>query len=315
MRNEICKIQIAKGKVKIAIACIIAMSGASARAEAFTFDDIEFWVGAGANRAAIVIDWSDTSSDPPALVWGYRWDGAAFGRDMLKAVVAADDRLFAKIGGSLANPVAIYGLGYDANDDGALALDDNTAFDPQGFALSSPADGAVSVDPADQYAEGWFTGFWHYGQASSNPYAEGTWLDAPLGMAGRTLTDGAWDSWVFTPTFNFASFAANPQAAPSPFPLGDFDHDGEVTAADYDVWKAAFGSTTELVADASGNGVVDAADYTIWRDRFSANSASVLSTIVLEPSSIVPEPNSIAAVVGALLLLTVHTVRARRLAF
>jgi hypothetical protein len=275
---------------------------------AFTFDDIEFWVGSGANRAAIVIDWSDTTTDRPALVWGFRWDGTALGRDMLKAVVAADDRLFAKIGGPIANPVAIYGLGYDASDDGQFSLDDFTAFDDDGFATSAPADGAVSADAADDYAEGWFTGFWHYGQASNNPYAGGTWADAPLGMAGRTLSDGAWDSWVFTPTFNFASFAVNPVAAPSPFPAGDFDRDGAVTAADYDVWKTAFGSTTDPAADASGDGVVDAADYTIWRDRINMGSVAAASTSV-------PEPSSLVAVVGALLLIIVHTVRARRLAF
>ena len=127
-------------------------------------------------------------------------------------------------------------------------------------------------------------------------------------MAGRTLADGAWDSWAFTPTFNFASFAVNPQAAPSPYPPGDFDGDGNVTATDYDIWKAAFGSTTELAADASGNGVVDAADYTIWRNNLSSGSAASISIIV-------PEPSSIIAAAGALLFLCVHTVRARRLAF
>lgn len=291
-----------------AIAYLVAIGVLASSAYAFTFDDVEFWVGSGANRAAIVIDWSDTTTDSPALAWGFRWDGTAFGRDMLKAVVAADDRLFAKIGGPVANPVAIYGLGYDASDDGQFALDDFTAFDDDGFATSAPADGAVSVDVADHYAEGWFTGFWHYGQADSNPYAGGTWVDAPLGMAGRPLSDGAWDSWVFTPSFNFASFAVNPVAAPAPYPPGDFDRDGDVTAADYDVWKAAFGSTTDLAADASGNGVVDAADYSVWRDRFSGGSASIASASV-------PESSSNLSVVGALLLIIVHTVRARRLAF
>ena len=168
----------------LAFVCVLAVVSWPSFAAAFTFDDIEFWVGSGANRAAMVVDWSDTASDPPALVWGYRWDGTAFGRDMLKAVVAADDRLFAKIGGSLANPVAIYGLGYDANDDSSLALDDNTSFNDEGFALSSPADGGVSVDAADHYAEGWFTGFWHYGQASSNPYSGGMWTDVAARHGG-----------------------------------------------------------------------------------------------------------------------------------
>ena len=46
-----------------------------------------------------------------------------------------------------------------------------------------------------------------------------------------------------------------------------------VDDADYDVWRAAFGSTTSSVHDAplaDGNydGVVDAADYVVWRDHF-----------------------------------------------
>lgn len=276
-------------QMAFAIACLIATAVLSSSARAFTFDDIEFWVGHGANRAAVVIDWSDTTTDPPALVWGFRWDGTAFGRDMLKAVVAADDRLFAKIGGPIANPVAIYGLGYDANDDSQFALDDNSAFNEVGFATSAPADGAVSVDAADHYAEGWFTGFWHYGQAATSPYAGGAWADAPLGMAGRTLTDGAWDSWVFTPSFNFAAFAVNPIAAPAPFLPGDFDRDGTVTTTDYDVWKTAFGSTTDLAADASGNGVIDAADYSIWRDNVAESlSFDARANVVPEPATLVP---------------------------
>jgi hypothetical protein len=286
---------------------IFMIPGAPSNSAAFTFDDVEFWVGSGANRAAMVIDWSDTSTDPPALVWGYRWDGSAFGRDMLKAIVAADDRLFAKVGGSVANPVAVYGLGYDASDDGEFALDDDTAFDDDGFSTSSPADGATSVDPADYCAEGWFTGFWHYGQSPANPYDGSSWADAPLGMAGRMLGDGVWDSWTFTPTFNFASFGINPQAARSPFPPGDFDHDGDVAAADYGFWKSTFGSTSEPAADASGNGVVDAADYTIWRDNFSTSSGQAAAIKIG-----VPEPSTLALALFALCSLWQLFIHRRR---
>lgn len=262
-------------------------------AQSFTFDDIDYWVGSGANRAALVIDWADGETDPPALVWGFRWNGTALGRDIFTAVVAADDQLFAKVGGAVTSPVAIYGLGYDANDDGQFALDDGTTFDSDGFASSGPADGSLSVDAADYYAEGWFTGFWHYGIASTNPYDGGRWSDTPFGMAGRTLADGAWDSWTYTPTFNFAAYAQNPVAAAPPeslppYPPGDFDHDGDVTVADYELWKSEFSSTDAPDADASGNGVVDAADYTIWRDHFSiaGGSAATLGSGVPESSSV-----------------------------
>ncbi len=48
-------------------------------------------------------------------------------------------------------------------------------------------------------------------------------------------------------------------------PVGDYDGNGTVDHADYDVWRAAFG-TNNLVADGNGNGLVDAADYTVWRN-------------------------------------------------
>ena len=255
--------------------------------QSFSFDDIDFWVGSGANRAALVIDWVENSAEPPALAWGFRWDGTAHGNDMLTAIVAADPRVFAKLGGTPANPNAVFGLGYDADGDGEFGIDDGTPFDAQGFAFSTPADLAAAIDPGDYYAEGWFIGFWHYGVADENPYGAGAWSDTPVGMAGRALSDGSWDSWVFSTTFDFASFAENPQAAPPPFLLGDFDRDGRVDADDYALWRAAFGSTSDLAADASGNGIVDAADYVVWRRHLdtSAVSSSITKTV--------PEPHGL----------------------
>ena len=63
---------------------------------------------------------------------------------MLTAIVAADPRLFAKLGGSRNDPDAVYGIGYDADGDGEFAIDDDTVFDAEGFAFTSPADLATS---------------------------------------------------------------------------------------------------------------------------------------------------------------------------
>jgi hypothetical protein len=210
---------------------------------------------------------------------------------MLKAIVAADPRLFARMGGTLANPVALYGLGYDADNDGDFGIDDGTQFDAEGFAFSDPPDFGEATDAADYYGEGWFAAFWHYGVENpigANPYNGGGWMDIGVGIAGRDLADGSWDSWVFSPTFDFASFANNPQAAPSPFPPGDFDHDGHVDANDYDVWKGAFGSTSQPAADANQNGIVDAADYVIWREHLAAQDASASTASIGQ----VPEPTT-----------------------
>lgn len=59
--------------------------------------------------------------------------------------------------------------------------------------------------------------------------------------------------------------------------VGDYDLDGEVEADDRLVWVDAFGSTTLLAADGSGNGTVDAADYTLWRDHLG-DLATLLTT-------------------------------------
>jgi hypothetical protein len=266
---------------------------------AFTFDDIDFWVGSGANRAALVIDWVESSSDPPSLAWGYRWDGAARGSDMLRAIVAADVRLFAKLGGTPTNPNAVYGIGYDANGDGLFALDDGIMFDGEGIAFTAPADLATSVDPDDYYAEGWFTGFWHYGietPAGSNPFDGSNWSDIPVGMAGRTLAPGSWDSWAFSPTFNFAAYAENPTPAALPFSAGDFNHDGAIDAADYSLWRGTFGSTSDLNADGNASGVVDAADYVVWRHQFALKTFQSSAAMTLP----VPEPHPTICLTSAL---------------
>jgi hypothetical protein len=289
-----------KAESTAANACLILLfltSATFAQAE-FSFDDIQFWVGTGANRAAIAIDWQENAPDPPALVWGFRWDGIAHGDDILTAVVAADPRLFAKLGGSRSDPDAVYGFGYDADGDGKFAIDDDTVFDAEGFAFTSPADLATATDAADYYAEGWFTGFWHYGAAPANPFYGAAWSDVAIGMASRVLTDGAWDSWTFSPTFNFASFAENPIAAPPPVLPGDFNQDGHVDETDFGIWRSDFDSTSNLAADANSSGIVDAADYVIWRKQLSATQSSALSALVDN----IPEPISALLFTSGLLM-------------
>jgi hypothetical protein len=215
---------------------------------------------------------------------------------MLLAIVAADSRLFAKLGNSAANPVRLYGLGNDVDGDaefGDCTELDCTEIDESGIAYSGEIFvSATTTDAVDLYREGWATGtgFWHYGipaTPGTNPYDGGSWSDIQVGMATRQLVDGDWDSWAFqlSTTPPFESFAENPQAAPSPYPPGDFNFDGDVTAEDYDVWKTNFGSSSQLAADGNGNGVVDAADYTIWRNNLGsdAGSSATLELGVPEP--------------------------------
>ncbi|BBO36165.1 dockerin type I domain-containing protein [Lacipirellula parvula] len=263
-----------------------------------SFDDVEFWVGTGSNRAVVAIEWLTGTTERTTLAWGFRWDGAATGQTLLNAVVTADPRLFAKsggFGGGLGS--SLYGLGYD-DGDGAFALDDGTTFNEAGIAqVSGPADRAQAVDPADYYNEGWFRGFWNYGYSHTNPFAGGSWTASQVGMSSRVLQDGDWESWAYHPAVNqagFQQFADNPFAAPAPAIVGsaDFNGDGGVDGADFLAWQRGYGITTgaELnQGDANGDGGVDAADLQWWRDAFSQATtppAAISAAAVPEPTSL-----------------------------
>jgi CubicO group peptidase (beta-lactamase class C family) len=80
---------------------------------------------------------------------------------------------------------------------------------------------------------------------------------------------------------------------------GDFNRDGEVSAADYNLWRTTFGQTVEpfTAADANGNATIDAGDYTVWRDHLTTN---VAPTAIASP---LPEPTTFLVAAIALLLL------------
>jgi hypothetical protein len=256
-----------------------ALPGQSFASPIATLDDIEFWVGTGANRSALAIDWQGDATADNSLVWGYRWDGIVKGVDMLSAVAAADPRLYAKQGTISGLGFAVIGLGYDANNDGQFALDDETSFDEQGFATSGPSDGAVSIDPADWYAEGWFvSGFWHYGIASTSPFDGGTWARSGGGISSRNLVDGSWDSLAFTPTYSNQAFAQNPLAA-EVSANADFDVDGDVDGRDFLAWQRG-----------ESPNPLGASDLADWQASYPVDS---LSALHLPPSAlifVVPEP-------------------------
>lgn len=67
---------------------------------------------------------------------------------------------------------------------------------------------------------------------------------------------------------------------------GDYNRDGVVDAADYTVWRDAYGSTTLLAADGDGNGIIGDGDRSIWRDAFG-NSPPAAAQSVPEPSTAV----------------------------
>ena len=178
-------------------AALVSAAAPAAFADVVGFGDLDFWVGAGANRAAVVIDWG---GDADPLAWGFRWDGRATGEDALEALVAADPRLAWEFTdfdfGSRSRFIDAFG--YDRDGDG--------------FSPGDPDDSYAAGDAA--IATSWF-----YYTAESSPYAPGadgwgpppdTPAGFPAGITDRVLTDGAWDG------FRFDVYDANfePQSGP-----------------------------------------------------------------------------------------------------
>jgi hypothetical protein len=77
---------------------------------------------------------------------------------------------------------------------------------------------------------------------------------------------------------------------------GDYNDDGAVNAADYTVWRNAFG-TSLAAADGDLSGTVDREDYRIWKNNFGrTNEGGTAGT-----AANVPEPKSTMFVVTAIL--------------
>lgn len=166
----------------------------------FTMDDIKFWVGTGTNKAALVIEWHDGKS-PDALVWGYRWNGDAYGIDMIREIVKADPRLIflTHMTGSLGYTIA--GLGYNINKTGPHYLiynnqTNNPVYPVNGIVTTNAYnyDNWTYSDPADHWLSGWYNGYWSYWikDTISAPWGYSGW-----GASSRKLTNGSWDGWSF----------------------------------------------------------------------------------------------------------------------
>jgi endonuclease/exonuclease/phosphatase family metal-dependent hydrolase len=85
-------------------------------------------------------------------------------------------------------------------------------------------------------------------------------------------------------TYDHLPLVVDFRLASLPLP-GDYNSDRLVNAADYNYWRALFGSG-DAAADGNRDGAVDAADYVVWRNSFAAAAG-----IAREPIS-APEPAS-----------------------
>jgi hypothetical protein len=126
------------------------------------------------------------------------------------------------------------------------------------------------------------------------------------GFFARLVSDGYAASDPFLLVFNQdmepaqmmpAGLAINAAA----FMPGDYNHDDRVDAADFVVWRDTLGSTTELLADGSGNLVVDEADYDVWRANFGLVFGESPAAGAA-PLAAIPEPSGTTIIAGAILV-------------
>jgi hypothetical protein len=116
---------------------------------------------------------------------------------------------------------------------------------------------------------------------------------------------GQWNAAVIpAATISLPAFSQtiliDPQICPNCFSAaGDYNGDGIVTQADYDLWRAKFGSA-DAVADGNGDGVIDAADYVVWRNAAGNAGRRIGSAIV--HATLVPEPTAVWLVLSSAVL-------------
>ena len=131
------------------------------------------------------------------------------------------------------------------------------------------------------------------GLPESSPLPQTANVTGTFGRADiRIAIDAAGELYILSKSDGMIRAIVGPQPI-----LGDYNYDGVVDDADYDTWKAAFGTTVPvdgLWADGNADGIVDESDYTVWRDN--------LTTVGSGSQATVPEPvAALLLVLGALL--------------
>jgi autotransporter-associated beta strand protein len=132
-------------------------------------------------------------------------------------------------------------------------------------------------------------------------------IDAVL---GTVTIDSIWLAGSGNAQIYLDTVSHNPDGplAAAPVP-GDFNGDGTVDSADYNVWRAAYGTSTAPGTSADGNGdsTIDTADYVVWRTHMGAGFGSAVQ------AAAAPEPTSIVLLgLAASVVFTLCAKRASR---
>ena len=84
---------------------------------AFTFDDIHYWIGAGTNRAAVVVDWNNGATNA-SIAYGVRWNGISTNLAQIIRGLDNEDRRFYSALSDESWGTWILGFAYDRDGDG-----------------------------------------------------------------------------------------------------------------------------------------------------------------------------------------------------
>lgn len=176
----------------------------------FITRDILNWTGEGENLSALAIQWvKGKANDQPAdedivfLAWGYRWNTAATGMDMLKAIAKNDPRLFVIV--SEGSMPAVNGFGYDFDNDGHIEVKNGSltlteADFTDGIYTARTGEDYDSMAPTgnDLWMGGWMKGYASYYVADSSDQVPDVFKYSGVGFAQRTLKHLSWDAWTFS---------------------------------------------------------------------------------------------------------------------
>ena len=217
---------------KVRFALALASLFLVSKSPAVSLNDIQFWIGSGTNRAALVIEWSTpesldasytTVSAPIAdksLVWGYRFNGTETAAKMISDIVAADPRIYA-MGMVDQYGLYIYSFGFRLGGGGDLGVTDglttnyftggvltDATVDPDAVAPLNPGDlfwsGIAGPNWEIWTEQGAAGGFFNCPNRGKNAYwtstdpdyassgYQGEWTLAQFGLSGLQLTNGSW---------------------------------------------------------------------------------------------------------------------------
>lgn len=162
-----------------------------------SFDDITYWVGSGSNQAGLVIDWYD-GQEVTSYAWGYRWNGAATGEDMFRAIAGfiGTDTTPAVPDGSGDPALTLYTIAFVGFGNAAYQI-----------VYLSHSEGGFDPDTS---------GYWGYYVADGTSDLPTTWTYSEVGMGDRNLANSSWDGWAWAPDFVDAPPTEPVAAVPEP---------------------------------------------------------------------------------------------------